>query len=616
MELFKIILVTIYTIYMYYRTGVFLKKIINSKKDSLSNTILYGFILTFAIFEIINLPFILIGKNTTKIVYLIFVILNILYIILSYLIKSKTKKYDFIENIKNIKIKMNSEIIFYVLTIIIILFQITNSSMLFKQDADDSFYVSWANEAKELDAMYDKYPNTGLEGTSFDYKYLLNTWEIYGGFTARIFNINTPTLFHTVYPIIYITISYIAYYLVLKKVLNNKNTAIALFTLTLIFLLSGVSIRFKGMFLLGRIYQGKSILLNIIIPFVMYEFLSYPKIQKENYILLIITYIAAIAFNPITIWLLSLVYGIFILTIFIKRDFKTFAKSLITLLPIIFISLIYIIVIIITKSTDIKEITSTELFSWTGTFKLFMNEGKLIFLMYIISFIIILIKGNEKQRLISVYFTVLVCLFVINPFLKNIYIKVVTTATYWRLFWLLPIELTIAIATTIIYERLNYKTLKNIYLTLITILIVFSGKYAYKEELGFTKHQNFMKIQKYIIEEANCILESEGENKKIVAPFEPLHSTLIRQYTNKIVLMNSRDMKNDKYEDYERMYKQIYFESEENYNIDTICKMIYECNVNYMILPKTKRLEITEECNFSVVNENEHDYIIKANERK
>lgn len=615
MELFKIILVTIYTIYMYYRTGVFFKKIINSKRNSLSTTILYGFILTFAIFEIINLPFILIGKNTTKIVYLIFITLNILYIILSYLIKSKTKKYDFIENIKNIKIKMNAETIFYVLTIIIIIFQITNSSMLFKQDADDSFYISWANEAKELDSMYDKYPNTGLEGTSFDYKYLLNTWEIYGGFTARMFNINTPTLFHTAYPIIYITISYIVYYLVLKKVLNNKNTAIALCTLTLVFLFSGVSIRFKGMFLLGRIYQGKSILLNIIIPFVMYEFLNYPKIQNENYILLIITYIAAIAFNPITIWLLSLIYGIIILTIFIKRNFKTFAKSLITLLPIIFISLIYII-IITTKSTDIKQITSTELFSWTETFKLFMNEGKLIFLMYIISFVIILIKGNEKQRLISVYLTILVCIFVINPFLKNVYIKVVTTATYWRLFWLLPIELTIAIATAIIYEKLNYKILKYIYVTLITILMIFSGRYAYKEELGFTKHQNFMKIQKYIIDEANYILENEDENKKIVTPFEPLHSTLMRQYTNKIILMNSRSMKNEKYQNYEQMYKQIYFSPEEKYNIETICEMIYECNVDYIILPKTKSLEITDKCNFLIANENEYDYVIKANERK
>lgn len=301
MELLKIILVVIYTIYIYYRTGVLLKKIINSKKNSLSTTILYGFVLTFAIFEIINLPFILMEKNTTKILYLIFLMLNSIYIILSYLVKPKIKKYNFIENVKNIKFKMNAETIFYVFTIIIIIFQIFNSSILFKQDADDSFYVSWANEAKELDSMYDKYPNTGVEGSSFDYKYLLNTWEIYGGFIARMFNMNTSTLFHTAYPIIYITIAYIAYYLVLKKVLNNKNTAVALLTLAIIFLFSGVSIRFKGMFFLGRIYQGKTILLNIIIPFVMYEFLNYPEIQKENYIILIFTYIAAIAYNPITI---------------------------------------------------------------------------------------------------------------------------------------------------------------------------------------------------------------------------------------------------------------------------------------------------------------------------
>ena len=125
-----------------------------------------------------------------------------------------------------------------------------------------------------------------------------------------------------------------------------------------------------------------------------------------------------------------------------------------------------------------------------------------------------------------------------------------------------------------------------------------------------------MKIQKYIIDEANYILESEEENKKIVTPFEPLHSTLIRQYTSKIILMNSRNMENEKYENYEQMYRQIYFAPEESYNIETIYKMLYECDVNYIILPKTKRLEITDKFNFSVVSENEYDYIIKANERK
>lgn len=613
MELLKIMLVVICTMYTYYRTGVLLKKIIKSESNNLCSTVLYGFVLTFAIFEIINIPFIAMQKNTTKIIYIIFLILNVLYIALSYIIKPKIKDYNFIYSIKSIKIKKNIETLFFILAIIVILFQIINSTMLFKQDADDSFYVSWAAEARELESMYDKSPNTGLEESTIDYKYLLNSWEIYGGFTARLFNIDTATLFHTAYQIIYISIAYMAYYLVLKKVLKGKNVGLGLLALSIIFLFSGVSVRFKGIFLLGRIHQGKSILINIIIPFVIYEFLDYHNLKKENFIMLIITYIAAIAYSPITIWLLSLVYGLFLAIIFIKRDFKTFGKSLIVLIPIAIISLLYII-IVLSKPTGIEGITTTENFNWLNIFKSFLGEGKSIIIIYIISMFIILFKGNELQKIIGVYFTLLVCALVINPLLKDIYIKVVTTATYWRLFWLLTMELTTTIAVVVIYENINHKLLKNGILLVIILLLVCAGKYIYaKEDMGFSKHQNFKKIEQYIVDEADYILKSEEENKRTIAPLDQTHSWVIRQYTSKITLMNSRVVNDNPYDEYEEKYKEIYYNLENNYNIETINEILELCNVHWMILPKTKELKVNENCKFSIVNENEHDYIIKAN---
>ena len=100
MDLFKIILVVIWLIYLYYRTGILLKKIIKSKSNDLATTLLYGFITNFALFELINLPFILCFKQATKIIYIIFLITNILLIILSYLIKYAEKKYNVIYDIK------------------------------------------------------------------------------------------------------------------------------------------------------------------------------------------------------------------------------------------------------------------------------------------------------------------------------------------------------------------------------------------------------------------------------------------------------------------------------------------------------------------------------------
>ena len=76
MEILNIIISVIYALFLYYRIGILTKKVLNSKDKSLSTTFLYGFVINFAIFEIINIPFIIIGKNTTKIVYAIFIMLN------------------------------------------------------------------------------------------------------------------------------------------------------------------------------------------------------------------------------------------------------------------------------------------------------------------------------------------------------------------------------------------------------------------------------------------------------------------------------------------------------------------------------------------------------------
>lgn len=360
MELLKIILITVFLIYLYYRIGVLLKKVIKSKTEELSTTLIYGFITNFAIFEIINIPFILIFKQNTPILYIIFLIMNIVFLGLSYIIKSNDKKYNLVNRLKTInRVKINANTIFCLLAILTISAQICASTFLFKEDADDAFYVSWANKAKELENLYDTDPSVGIEESTFDKTYIFNTWEIYGGFIARTFNINTATLFHTAYQIVFIILAYIAYYLVLKKSLKKENIGLGIFILSLVFLFTGVSAKFKGSFLLGRIYQGKSVLLNIIIPFIIYQFINYEKMDKNNYLIFTLTYISSLALSPITIWLTSLLYGIFILMIILQKDVKKFKEALLLLIPIILVSAIYIIVAIL-GNVGLQSITNSE----------------------------------------------------------------------------------------------------------------------------------------------------------------------------------------------------------------------------------------------------------------
>ena len=605
MEIVKIILVVIYTMFLYYRSGILIKKFIKSKETKISSTIIYGFILNFAIFEIINLPFIIFAKEHTRILYYIFIVLNIANIILSFIIKRKETRYN-----AKIKIEKNLTTVLWILPILVIGFQLFSSTFVFKENADDAFYITWANEARELETMYETDPSTGREESTFDNKYILNTWEIWGGFTARTFGLSTPTLFHTAYLIIYITISYMAYYLVLKKLLKKENVPIALLILAILFLFSGTSARFKGTYLLERIYQGKSILINIIMPFVIYKFLDYKNFTKEDYIILTLSYITSIACNPITVWFMSLVYGLFMLIILINKDFKQFKKSLLLLIPILVISVLYII-LAMTKEMGLEAITQTETFNQLNSFNSFLGDGKIVLILYLISILVIYLKGTKEQKNLCVYLPILICLLVVNPLLQNIYVKVVTTVTYWRLFLLFPMELSIVIASTLIYDILEGKKNKIIYTASIVLIIIVSGKYFYREEAGFAKFETFKKIPQYILNEAEYIKINSEEKVKVVAPDEPWHSCMMRQYTSKIILMHSRAIINNPESEYKQLYLSIYNSEEPNYNPDKINEIIEKCDVQYIILPKTKTIKIDEKCKFKLELENEKDYILK-----
>lgn len=613
MDLIKIILVVIWLIYLYYRTGILFKKIIKSKSNDLATTLLYGFITNFALFELINLPFILCFKQAVKIIYIIFLITNILLIILSYLIKYTEKKYNAIYDIKNIQ-KQKKNGVFYLLAILVMIFQICNSAFLFKEDADDSFYISWANEAKELESLYETDPSVGLEESTFDSKYKFNTWEIYGGFIARVFDINVSTLFHTVYPLIYIMLAYTSYYLVLKKLLKKENLGLALFILSILFLFTGVSTKFKAVFLLGRIYQGKAILVNIIMPLVIAKFLDYKNFTKEDYVFLTITYVAALAFTPMTISLLSLLYGLFLVIILLRKDYKEFKKTIWLMLPIIIISVMYIVFACI-GNQNLEKVTNPNQFNQIEDVRSFLGEGKSIVILYFISIFILFMKGNTEQKNIGVILPIVTAILVFNPLLTDIYIKLVTSDTYWRLYWLVPIEVTITVASVIIYDGISKEKMKYIFSTFLIFLLVISGKYMYTKVRGFSEFQNFEKIPQYIIDETYYISENSEGKTKVVAPPEPWESCMMRQYSSEIILLHSRDsyaLENEYRRNFKELYQSIYFGSEASYDVQKINTLKDQYEVGWIILPKNKTLEVNDNLKYAIEIENEKNYLLKV----
>ena len=498
-------------------------------------------------FEIMTLPYNLFKLNL-KPLYYTMIINFLLLIVVSFIINRKN---DFKKiNIKNIDIRKldlreiiknysKFQIFSTLLLVVIILTQIVLSSYLYESNAYDSFYVSWSQQAKQLEKYVENDPSTGREDSYFSKIYILNSWETFNGFIARLFNVETSSLVHTIYPIVFILISYFSYYILLKKI-DNKNAKFMLLALSIIFLFSGVSTRFRGYTLLMRIWQGKTILTAIFIPYILYEMIDVEKLDKNKIILLIIANLASVAFNPIAIWLLPFIYLFFTIVMLYKRRFNNVFKMIIVIIPYLLLLPIYLKAAVNGGSGTIEV---TNYVTYIDTLKDFIKTGYGFIALYILSIIYIIFKGDEKAKILYVVIPVLSLLSIANPFIAKYVQKYVTSsATYWRVFWLIPIELTISYAFVKIITNWSKWYLKTINAIICLALIVFLGKNMYTGSGEFTKHVNSEKIPQYIIDETKFILDNTEGKVVVIAPIEPLHGAIMRQLSSNIILWYSRPL--------------------------------------------------------------------------
>jgi len=510
-----------------YRLGILLNKLLNKNND-IPTILVYGFTLSLAIFEVIGIPFAVFHLNGKILFYLAISIYTLLFI-LSFIYKRREKVYLIDKEIDIAKI----------MAIIIVITLAFTSAYLFMENADDSYYVSMALEnVNNKVGLID--PSTGIITSSNPSNNSLTLYETYMGVLAKGFNINVAIFFHTVATFVFMILSFCSYYILSERLFENKKKRyIFIIALSIVFLFSGYSNRVTGAFLLGRIWQGKSVFLNLIIPFVLFNLVDIEKDTKNKYVLLWILGIASVCLTPIAIYYVPIIYGLFGLYFLLKRNFKTIIKLIVALIPNI---ILFVLFILISKlSTITGQIENSGTVDVIQILKNFIGTGYHFYL-FIISVIIVIFIGNKNAKIFFVFIPAFAIISILNPIIGPYIAKYVTNyLVYWRMFWLLPIELCIGYTIVRIYEMIDKKSLKIAFLVSSCVLIIVAGKFMYLDENGYKKHENLYKIPDFIVSETNYILENSEGKQIVIAPLEPLHAAMMRQLSNDIVLFWSRD---------------------------------------------------------------------------
>lgn len=152
-----------------------------------------------------------------------------------------------------------------------------------------------------------------------------------------------------------------------------------------------------------------------------------------------------------------------------------------------------------------------------NTFSDCKGSGMYFALFFVCVLYIIIKEKNKNIKALLGYFSVAILLIILNPAFDKLIDKLINKNVYFRLFWLLPMGVSMAYVAVDIIQSLNEKSKKILTFFAIIFIIIVSGKWIYTEE-NYVKVHNMYKIPdqaKWIID---IISVDEATYKKVMLP--------------------------------------------------------------------------------------------------
>lgn len=319
---------------------------IKSETNNIIYSLVIGYFILFAILQIISIPMIFAFLTLDTLMYTICAVIGGLCII-SIIINFKYIKEYLKNNIENVK-KLPLSTIVAIVLIGIQAFALFRYAHI---DDDDAFYVATATAAVETNTLYRYTALEGYEELNLPTRYVLSPFPMYTALMSRLTSIHPAILAHTIFPMVFIPLAYCVYTLIANKLFKKDKNSINLFLiiLSIISIWGNYSIRSNFSFLLMRIWQGKSILANIMLPSIIlmfYNCISEDKNNIWNWIVLIITMTACCLFSEMGLAFAPMILGVISLVLAIRdKKISYLIKSGICCIPCIGYLIVYLFII-------------------------------------------------------------------------------------------------------------------------------------------------------------------------------------------------------------------------------------------------------------------------------
>ncbi len=309
----------------------------------ISELFLHGYLLLFAVMEILVLPMILL-KMPLHVLTAVYGILAAGFAAGGMLFWKKKNSN------KNQLEKMERPSIYFWMAVLVIILQVLMCAAMAHMDADDCFYVAAAATDVHTDSIFAVDPYTGCEYRTLPRRYVLSPFPVFLAVVSQLSGGLHPAIMaHMVFPVIFLPMAYMVQYCLGEKLFAGERRAkdIYLLLAACICSFSGYSVYNAGNFQMVRIWQGKAVLASVLLPYLMCLCISIflGEKRKNSWTVLLLTNISCCLLSSMGIILAPVMTGAFLaVSLVTRRDWKRVTKGLLCCLPSIILGVAYILI--------------------------------------------------------------------------------------------------------------------------------------------------------------------------------------------------------------------------------------------------------------------------------
>ena len=302
---------------------------------------LFGWMKMFAWFQILAIPFIFLRFRLTL---LVIVWSSGMILLLLYYLKKNIVGYK--ELLKN-RLKCSRPHCIEIVAVLLIVFQLLAVIFLTHEDADDAFFIGQAVTDEHTDTMLIYVGDSGAEWGRFHPRYVFAPFPTFLANMSRLVMMHPLILARVFFQVTFILMCYMVYYLLAEQIFkgDRKKTATCVSFISLLNIWGNVSVFTSSSFLLFRLHQGKALLANLILPFLIYLLLTYYLEKKYNQRELFLVMISSTLVSSMGVALAPLLLGAYALSRFVReRKIVILAQAVLCSMPNIAIGVAFLLI--------------------------------------------------------------------------------------------------------------------------------------------------------------------------------------------------------------------------------------------------------------------------------